>query len=88
MKTLSLTAAVAFAAIAPATAALAQSNGVERMYILECGQGHTGDMSRWTPGKNVGVPMDIVDSCYLIKHSLFVTLPWKRLPFSRSLVYL
>jgi len=69
MKTLSLTAAVALAAIAPATAALAQSNGVERMYILECGQGHTGDMSRWTPGKNVGVPMDIVDSCYLIKHA-------------------
>jgi hypothetical protein len=29
------------------------------LYILECGQGHTGDMSRWTPGQNVNVPKDI-----------------------------
>jgi N-acyl homoserine lactone hydrolase len=59
----------AAAVIAFAPAALAQGKGVERMYVLECGQGHTGDMSRWTPGKNVGVPMDIVDNCYLIKHA-------------------
>src|SRR5260221_10175245 len=58
-----------FAAIALASAAFAQGKGVERMYILECGQGHTGDMSRWTPGQNVNVPMDIVDNCYLIKHA-------------------
>ncbi len=68
MKALSFTA-VAAAAVAFATAAFAQGKGVERLYVLECGQGHTGDMSRWTPGKNVGVPMDIVDNCYLIKHA-------------------
>jgi N-acyl homoserine lactone hydrolase len=71
MKALKFAAAAAAIALAPAVfapAALAQGKGVERMYILECGQGHTGDMSRWTPGKNAGVPMDIVDSCYLIKH--------------------
>jgi hypothetical protein len=62
-------AATAFAAIAVAPAALAQSGGVERLYVLECGQGHTGDMSRWTPGQNVNVPMDVVDNCYLIKHA-------------------
>jgi N-acyl homoserine lactone hydrolase len=62
-------AAVAVAAMAFAPAALAQGKGVEKMYILDCGQGDTGDMSRWTPGKNVNVPMDIVDSCYLIKHA-------------------
>ena len=62
-------AAIAAAALAFAPAAFAQGKGVERMYVLECGQGHTGDMSRWTPGKNVGVPMDIVDNCYLIKHA-------------------
>jgi N-acyl homoserine lactone hydrolase len=67
MKALSFTVAAAALAFAPA--ALAQGKGVERMYVLECGQGHTGDMSRWTPGKNVGVPMDIVDNCYLIKHA-------------------
>jgi N-acyl homoserine lactone hydrolase len=67
MKALSFTVAAAALAFAPA--AFAQGKGVERMYVLECGQGHTGDMSRWTPGKNVGVPMDIVDNCYLIKHA-------------------
>ena len=59
----------AFAALAFAPAALAQSGGVERLYILECGQGHTGDMSRWTPGQNVNVPKNIVDNRYLIKHA-------------------
>src|SRR5437660_11366257 len=59
----------AFATIVFASAALAQGKGVARLYILECGQGHTGDMSRWTPGQNVNVPMDIVDNCYLIKHA-------------------
>jgi N-acyl homoserine lactone hydrolase len=68
MKALSF-AVVAAAALVFAPAAFAQGKGVERMYVLECGQGHTGDMSRWTPGKNVGVPMDIVDNCYLIKHA-------------------
>jgi N-acyl homoserine lactone hydrolase len=68
MKALSFTV-VAAAALVFAPAAFAQGKGVERMYVLECGQGHTGDMSRWTPGKNVGVPMDIVDNCYLIKHA-------------------
>src|ERR1700746_1703812 len=59
----------ALATIALACAVFAQGKGVERLYILECGQGHTGDMSRWTPGQNVNVPMDIVDNCYVIKHA-------------------
>jgi N-acyl homoserine lactone hydrolase len=62
MQVVKLTAVAAMAAIAFAPAALAQGKGVERLYILECGQGHTGDMSRWTPGQNVNVPMDIVDT--------------------------
>ena len=68
MNAVGLTVAAAVAVIAFAPAALAQSKGVERLYILECGQGHTGDMSRWTPGQNVNVPMDIVDNCYLINY--------------------
>src|ERR1700694_4809891 len=55
MQVVKLTVAVAFAAIAFAPAVLAQGTGIERMYILECGQGHTGDMSRWTPGQNARV---------------------------------
>jgi glyoxylase-like metal-dependent hydrolase (beta-lactamase superfamily II) len=69
MNAVRLAAVAAVSAIAFAPAVFAQSSGVERLYILECGQGHTGDMSRWTPGQNVNVPMDIVDNCYLIKHA-------------------
>src|SRR5262249_58828769 len=43
--------------------------GVERLYILNCGEGVAGDISRWSPGVNVGKPMDFVDNCYLIRHS-------------------
>jgi glyoxylase-like metal-dependent hydrolase (beta-lactamase superfamily II) len=47
----------------------AQAAGVERLYVLQCGQGHATDLSRWTPGLNVGVPVDVVDNCYLIRHA-------------------
>jgi glyoxylase-like metal-dependent hydrolase (beta-lactamase superfamily II) len=51
--------------------ALAQGgkSGVERLYILNCGEGVAGDISRWSPGVNEGKSMDFVDNCYLIKHS-------------------
>lgn len=49
--------------------AFAQGKGVERLYILNCGEGVAGDISRWSPGVNVGKPMDFVDTCYLIKHA-------------------
>jgi N-acyl homoserine lactone hydrolase len=42
---------------------------VERLYVLECGQGRAADQSRWSPGVNVGVPIDLVNPCYLIKHA-------------------
>jgi glyoxylase-like metal-dependent hydrolase (beta-lactamase superfamily II) len=55
----------------PSATTLAQpgSRGVERLYILNCGEGVAGDISRWSPGVNVGKSMDFVDNCYLIKHS-------------------
>jgi glyoxylase-like metal-dependent hydrolase (beta-lactamase superfamily II) len=43
--------------------------GVEKLYILNCGEGVAGDISRWSPGVNVGKSMDFVDNCYLIKHA-------------------
>src|ERR1019366_10019923 len=43
--------------------------GVDKLYILDCGQGHSPDESRWTVGVNVGKPIDISDSCYLIHHA-------------------
>ena len=43
--------------------------GIEKLYILNCGEGVAGDISRWSPGVNEGKSMDFVDNCYLIKHS-------------------
>ncbi len=59
--------ALALAIGLSSTAAQAQS-GVERLYILNCGEGVAGDISRWSPGINEGKSMDFVDNCYLIKH--------------------
>lgn len=42
--------------------------GLERLYILDCGEGVAGDISRWSPGVNVGQSMPFVDNCYLLKH--------------------
>ena len=57
--------------IAAATPAHAQSgkSGVEKLYILDCGEGVAGDISRWSPGVNEGKSMDFVDTCYLIRHA-------------------
>jgi glyoxylase-like metal-dependent hydrolase (beta-lactamase superfamily II) len=44
-------------------------SGVERLYILNCGEGTAGDISRWSPGVNEGKSMPFVDNCYLIKHA-------------------
>jgi len=53
----------------PPDAAPGRQAGVQRLYVLACGEGATSDVSRWSPGVNVGRPMDFVDSCYLVKHS-------------------
>jgi glyoxylase-like metal-dependent hydrolase (beta-lactamase superfamily II) len=66
---LALAASLAFApSVLPQAAAQTGKPGVERLYILNCGEGVAGDISRWSPGVNVGKSMDFVDSCYLIKH--------------------
>src|SRR5262249_15986727 len=50
--TLAATLAIPFA-VAPACAQGGKS-GVERLYILNCGEGVAGDISRWSPGGGVG----------------------------------
>jgi len=47
----------------------AQAAGLERLYILNCGEGVAGDISRWSPGVNVGQSMPFVDNCSLLKHA-------------------
>ena len=57
------------AACATILAALpAAAAGVDRLYILDCGQIAAPDKARWTPGINVGVPIEVSDNCYLIRH--------------------
>ena len=56
-------------ALVPEAWAQGGKPGVERLYILNCGEGVAGDISRWSPGVNEGKSMDFVDNCYLIKHS-------------------
>ena len=41
-------------------------SGIDKLYILNCGEGVAGDISRWSPGVNVGKSMDFVDNCYLM----------------------
>ena len=51
-----------------ATGSAQAAGGLERLYILNCGEGMAGDISRWSPGINVGQSMPFVDNCYLLKH--------------------
>jgi N-acyl homoserine lactone hydrolase len=44
-------------------------SGVDKLYILNCGEGVAGDISRWSPGINVGKSMDFADNCYLLHHA-------------------
>ncbi len=59
--------ATAFAVVFGASAASAA--GVERLYVLDCGRLSAPDQSRWSPGVNVGVPIELSDNCYLIRHA-------------------
>jgi len=48
--------AVVFAVGFSADGAHAQAGktGVEKLYVLNCGEGVAGDISRWSPGVNEG----------------------------------
>jgi glyoxylase-like metal-dependent hydrolase (beta-lactamase superfamily II) len=60
------TLVVALAAAALATPAAAQT--AERLYVMDCGHNAATDQARWSPGVNVGKPIELSDTCYLIKH--------------------
>ncbi len=46
----------------------AASAGVEKLYVLDCGQNIGKDQSRWSPGVNEGKAIEFSDNCYLIRH--------------------
>jgi glyoxylase-like metal-dependent hydrolase (beta-lactamase superfamily II) len=49
---------------------------IDKLYLIDCGQGHSTDKSRWSPGEDVGVPLDVSDNCYLIHHTSGRYLLW------------
>ena len=52
------------------TAVLAgAAGGLERLYVLDCGQNIGKDQSRWSPGVNEGKSIEFSDNCYLIRHA-------------------
>src|SRR3984957_9510135 len=75
MKRISMISAIALAmavGLFPPTLGHAQAtkSGVDKLYILDCGNGHTEDGSlRWTFGFDQGKPVDIPVNCYLIHHA-------------------
>jgi N-acyl homoserine lactone hydrolase len=70
MKLAYLATAATAAVMLSAQPTLAQTkSGVDRLYVLDCGQGTGPDQSRWSPGVNVGKPLDVSDNCYLIHHA-------------------
>ena len=62
-------AALATLLVSTLPAAAQTKSGADKLYILNCGEGVAGDISRWSPGVNVGKSMDFVDNCYLIHHA-------------------
>ena len=65
----SIAAALSIAALCASAIQPAHAAGLEKLYILNCGEGTAGDISRWSPGVNEGKSMPFVDNCYLIKHA-------------------
>ena len=49
-----------------ATPATAQT--ADRLYVLDCGHNAAKDQSLWSPGVNVGQPIEQADTCSLIRH--------------------
>src|SRR5437879_5541139 len=52
----------------------AANAGIEKLYVLDCGQTIGKDQSRWSPGVNEGKAIEFSDNCYLIRHDKGVLL--------------
>lgn len=67
-RTLLLGLMTAMAIGLPGWQAAAQSGTADRLYVMDCGHNAASDQSRWSPGVNVGKPIELSDNCYLIRH--------------------
>ena len=61
-------ATLAALSISTSTASAQTKSGVDKLYILNCGEGVAGDISRWS-GVDVGKSMEMSENCYLIHHT-------------------
>lgn len=61
-------AALAALSISVVAASAQTKSGVDKLYILNCGEGVAGDISRWSPGVDVGKSMPMAENSYLIHH--------------------
>jgi N-acyl homoserine lactone hydrolase len=60
----------AYATLSGAAIAQQKSQGVERLYVLQCGESKTPDVSaNWSPGAHQGESWEFSDNCYLIRHA-------------------
>jgi N-acyl homoserine lactone hydrolase len=70
-----LVAVAGLLAVLVGTAFVASAaGGLDRLYVLDCGQNIGKDQSRWSPGVNEGKPIELSDNCYLIRHAKGVLL--------------
>ena len=51
--------------LAVVTPAAAQT--IDRLYLMDCGRNSAKDQARWSPGVNVGKPIELSDTCVLLK---------------------
>jgi N-acyl homoserine lactone hydrolase len=61
--------ATVFLLLAACAGTTQQTSGVDRMYVINCGENRVKDVSRWTPGVNAGKEHVFSNHCYLIRHA-------------------
>jgi N-acyl homoserine lactone hydrolase len=62
-------AALSMVVTSVVSASAQTKSGVDKLYILNCGEGVAGDISRWSPGVDVGKSMPMAENCYLMHHT-------------------
>ena len=61
-------AAATAAGCSPMSPSTSSPVGVQRLYVLDCGQLKVPDIAPWTDGAHAGEPRTFSDNCYLIRH--------------------
>jgi N-acyl homoserine lactone hydrolase len=69
MKTKLIVLAGILAVLAGTVMVIGAASGLERLYVLHCGQNIGKDQSRWSPGVNEGKSIEFSDNCYLLRHA-------------------